>query len=239
MEASQFLERFRLLSREIQISLQRTEKKIELAKSSPTLDSIEAISEQIKLVNDNWSDFSGWVLISTLENLDEARRNSVSGFIDVKSKIIRSKKRAIGQADQHGVKIDIKDTKESQINTYIAYFEQFLDLIFLNAVKYSPRGYSVEVSSKWKSGVVNLSVQSIGPLILKHEMNSLGNKGFRSENAIKTNKPGDGFGLNNVLKLAKLLDFDLNFISSNRVLFEVNGIPYSDFTVNIYLNSDK
>lgn len=152
MEASQFLERFRLLSREIQISLQITEKKIESAKLNPTLESIESINDQIKIVNENWSDFSGWVLISTLENVDEARRNSVSGLIDIKSKIIRSKKRAISQADQHGVKIDIKNAEECQVNTYIAYFEQFLDLIFLNAVKYSPRGYSVDVSSKWKNG---------------------------------------------------------------------------------------
>lgn len=239
MEASQFLERFRLLSREIQISLQITEKKIDSAKLNPTLESIESINDQIKIVNENWSDFSGWVLISTLENVDEARRNSVSGLIDIKSKIIRSKKRAISQADQHGVKIDIKNAEECQVNTYIAYFEQFLDLIFLNAVKYSPRGYSVDVSSKWKNGTVNLLIESIAPLILKHEMNSLGNKGFRAENAIKTNKPGDGFGLSNVLKLAQLLDCDVNFTSTNRSLFEVNGIPYSDFSVSISLNSNN
>lgn len=94
MEASQFLERFRLLSREIQISLQITEKKIDSAKLNPTLESIESINDQIKIVNENWSDFSGWVLISTLENVDEARRNSVSGLIDIKSKIIRSKKKS-------------------------------------------------------------------------------------------------------------------------------------------------
>lgn len=197
MEASQFLERFRLLSREIQIALQNSERRIEASKKQPSSENIEKIEEQIKNINDAWGDFYGWVLISTLENIDDARRNSVSGLIDVKSKIIRSKKRATGIADQHGVKIDTRNINECQIKTYIAYFEQLLDLVFLNAVKYSPEGYTIEVESNWKNGFVIITVDSYGPLITKQEMNSLGAKGFRAENAIKTNKPGDGYGLFN------------------------------------------
>lgn len=238
MEASQFLERFRLLSREIQISLQNAEKKIEQLKKNPSPESIKKVEDQLDVINENWSIFSGWVLLSTLDDVEEARRNSVSGFVDVKSKIARSKKVAIGFADKHGVKINIKDTDECQIKTYISYFEQFLDLIFLNAVKYSPKGYTVEVFSQWKNGSVIITVDSFGPLITKQEMNSLGVKGFRSENAVKTNKPGDGYGLFNIFRLSNLLNSRVKFISSNKNLFEINGIPYSDFSVQVLMPSD-
>ncbi len=237
MEASQFLERFRLLSREIQINIQRLEKNIEQLKKNPDNETIQKIQETTKNIHEYWDDFSGWVLISTLDDINEARRNCVSGLIEVQSKITRSKKPALGPANQHGVKIDTKNVAEAEVSTYITYFEQFLDLLLLNAVKYSPRGYSVDVSSQWKDGAVIISIDSIGPLIEKHEKPLLGNKGFRAANAIKTNKSGDGFGLNNVLKLAELLEIDIRFNLSHRKIVEFSSIPYSDFSVVIAIKN--
>ncbi len=231
METGQFLERFRLLSREIQLGIQQLEKGLDALRTDRgdmQLAKVKSIAEKI---DEDWSDFSGWVLISTLEDIEEARKNCAAGLVNVKSKIHRSKIRATSQADQHGVKIDVRDVGDVEVETYIPYFEQILDLGLLNAVKYSPRGQVVSVSCSWKGERAVVSIDSFGPLILKHEKPNLGKKGFRSENAKMTDKPGDGFGLYNIFRLSELLNISVSINLSHKNIFEFGAIPYSDFSL--------
>lgn len=237
MEAGQFLERFRLLSREIQLGIQQLQKGVCAMQSDKSEAQLAKVNVIVKKIEEDWSDFSGWVLISTLEDIDEAKKNCAAGSVNIKSKIQRSKIRATGQADQHGVKIDIKDVKDVEIETYIPYFEQVLDLALLNAVKYSPRGNSVSVSCSWKDERAVICVESFGPLISKHEKVNLGKKGFRAENAKKTDKPGDGFGLYNIYRLSQLLNISVSINLSHKNNFEFGGIPYSDFTLVLTMES--
>ena len=117
METGQFLERFRLLSREIQLGIQQLEKGLDALRTDRgdmQLAKVKSIAEKI---DEDWSDFSGWVLISTLEDIEEARKNCAAGLVNVKSKIHRSKIRATSQADQHGVKIDVRDVGDVEVES--------------------------------------------------------------------------------------------------------------------------
>ena len=70
METGQFLERFRLLSREIQLGIQQLEKGLDALRTDRgdmQLAKVKSIAEKI---DEDWSDFSGWVLISTLEDIE-------------------------------------------------------------------------------------------------------------------------------------------------------------------------
>lgn len=231
IDSDQFLERFRLLSRDIQIGIQAANKKVTEIKEQPEIILIEKLENILKKIGEDWDDFSGWVLISTLEDIDEARKNCALGTLSVKSKVTRSKKKVTTDANKHGVKIDDSDIKDIEIDSYIQYFEQMLDLVFSNAVKYAPRGTTVTVSAAWKGATALITVDSIGPLIQRHEKEQLGKKSFRSENALKSGKPGGGYGLFNVLKLAELLDADISFNPSLKKMFELDRIDYGNFSV--------
>ncbi|MDZ7854847.1 hypothetical protein [Sphaerotilus sp.] len=116
----------------------------EFASANATLDEI----------NNVWGDFVGWVLIGTLDDLDGARRNCAPGRVDIQSKIIREKKKKHSLLLTKGVKLDITNTHSLVIETYIQYFEQLIDLVLSNAIKYSAKAGSVEVlSNKSPSGV--------------------------------------------------------------------------------------
>lgn len=235
LDSNQFLEKFRPLSREIQLGLQESSKLLSKLKNGEQATEYIKLEKIIERINNDWSDFSYWVLISTLDDLNEAKKNCAPGFIDIRSKVIRSKTKSLSKADQHGVKINNSSVGEATITTYIPYFEQLLDLIFLNAVKYSPRNLEVNVSAAWKAGSLHLSVASIGPLIHKQEVQFIGNLKFRAENAIKTQKPGDGHGLFNAKKLAELLKIKIEFSASQKNKFEYGGIEHGEFCVNLII----
>lgn len=231
IDSNQFLERFRLLSRDIQTGIQAANKRMSEIKSQPEICTVDKLDNILKKIEEDWDDFSGWVLISTLENVDEARENCALGTLSVKSKINRSKKKVITNANKHGVKIDDSDVDNIEIDSYIQYFEQMLDLIFSNAVKYAPRGTTVNVSAAWKGAVALVTIESMGPLMQKHEREKLGRKSYRSENALKSGKPGGGYGLFNVLKLAELLDIDVSFNPSLKKIYEFDRVDYGLFSV--------
>ena len=237
IDSDQFLERFRLLSRDIQIGIQTANKKIAEIKNQPQADSVEKLDATLKKIGEDWDDFSGWILISTLENIEEAKKNCALGTLNLKSKISRSKKKAITDANKHGVKIDDREVKDIEIDSYIQYVEQMLDLIFSNAVKYSPRGSTVSISAAWKGSVAVVTIDSMGPLIHKHEKDQLGKKSFRSENALKSGKPGGGYGLFNVLKLSQLLDVDISFNPSLKSSFQFEQVDYGNFSVKLNFKS--
>lgn len=233
IDSDQFLERFRLLSRDIQIGIQAANKKVNEIQKNPDGILIDKLEGILKDIGNNWDDFSGWVLISTLENVDEARKNCALGTLSIRSKITRSKKKVITDANKHGVKIDDSDAQDIEIDSYIQYFEQMLDLVLSNAVKYAPRGSNVTVSAAWKGALAQITIDSIGPLVQRHEREQLGKKSFRSENALKSGKPGGGYGLFNVLKLAELLEAEISFHPSLKKIFEFERVDYGSFSVTM------
>ena len=231
MELPQLLERFKLLSRDIQNGFQSMQKQLE----NPTIDN-QKIKDSLANTKEAWDDFSGWILISTLDNIHEARMNSVPGKLDLTSKVVRSKKRKQTSLTSKSLKIDITNVDSIIIETYISYFEQLLDLLIDNAIKYSPVGGTIEIYTtalKNENGTI-LTVESIGPSIQKYEASQLGNKGFRGENAKKINIGGQGYGLFNCKKIAELLGAEIKFNPNYKILNHVNNVQYSSFIVSIH-----
>ena len=70
---------------------------------------------------------------------------------------------------------------------------------------------------------------------LKHEIERLGQKGFRSDNAKKMEVSGQGYGLYNVKRIADLIQAKVSFNPELKILCYTGGIPQSNFTVKLIL----
>lgn len=238
MDNGQLLERFRLLSRDIQNGLQTSQKQIENLKASPSKSEAEQLSITIEKISEAWQDFSGWILVSTIENLSEARKNCAPGRVDISSKIYRSRIRRKNDLGRMGIRVDSSDTEEIVVETFIPYLEQLLDLVFGNAIKYSPKAGHIEISCNRSPNGATVSVKSVGPLCKKHESNQLGEKGFRSENAILTNLSGQGYGLYNCKRLSELLGIEMEFRPDQKTLYESDRVSYANFQVILRIPSE-
>lgn len=235
IDSGQLLERFRSLSREIQNGLQTAQKQLEPLKRGGEALEAGRLAGTLDDISEAWQDFSGWILISTLDDLGDARTNCAPGRVDLQSKITRSKIRRKNDLERNGIKIDTSGVESLVVETYIPYFEQLLDLLVGNATKYSPRAGAVEIScSRNKSGAT-IAIQSVGPIVLKHEAGQLGVAGFRAENAKKLSLTGQGYGLFNCLRLADLLNASLEFRPEARSIFELGGVQYANFTAVLSL----
>lgn len=231
MDSGQLLERFRLLSRDIQNGLQNSQRHMEVLRKTQGNEKIGALSSEIEKISAAWQDFSGWVLVSTLDDLSEARKNCAPGRVNIGSKITRAQKRRKNDLSLMGIKVASDDIQEVVVETFIPYFEQLLDLIFGNAIKYSPKAGHIELSCNRNSSGVIVSIKSVGPLCKKYELPQLGQKGFRSENAMRVEVSGQGYGLYNCKKLSKLLGVTMEFRPEQKVLYESNNISYANFQV--------
>lgn len=233
IESNQFLERFRTLSRDIQNGLQNLQKHTEALKKCHSPADVERISVEISEVAEYWQDFAGWVLISTLEDAEEARKNCAPGRLDIQSKIMRLKHKRRRDLSSIGLKLDTKSVPSIVVETYIPYFEQLLDLLASNFIKYSPKGGDIEISANMQGDVCKICFSSMGPLVANHEKASLGTKGFRSEAAKKLPVTGDGYGLFNVVRIAELIGASVSFNPQTRTTMDFGGVAHANFEVTI------
>ena len=90
-------------------------------------------------------------------------------------------------------------------------FETLLFILLENAIKYSPDGKSVDVFFKENDHLLDVTIQSTGPYCDENEILRLCDKGFRSENAKKAQKKGEGFGLNFAQKICDIHKIKLSF----------------------------
>lgn len=237
IDSGQLMERFRHLSRDIQNELQNAQKYLDkIKKNNQDSSDLTGLDNSLLGIFDAWQDYAGWILLSTLDDIEEAKANCAPGLINLKSKIFITKKRMKNQIATKGIKIDLNYQRELNFETYIPYLEQLLDLIISNAVKYSPNSGAVDIVFSQDSGIIKIIIQSIGPTVHKHEAERLGDKGFRSESARKMSVTGQGYGLYNVKRLCALIGGSVQFRPDSKVLFHnERNIPYSNFTVAINL----
>lgn len=235
IETNQFLERYRLLSRDLQNSLQTLQKDINTLKNKKDFPELTKISSDLAEVSEYWQDFVGWVLISTLDDVEEAKNNCTAGRLDVQSKFIRAKHKLRRDLSNRSINFDTCNVGSAIIETYIPYFEQMLDLILSNSIKYAPSGGHIEASVIMGNNTCRIMLSSMGPLVEKHEKPLLGTKGFRSEAAKQLTVPGNGVGLFNVIRIAELLKATISFRPTFRTAMHIGNVPYADFEVDIML----
>ncbi len=238
MENGQFLERFRSLSRDIQLSIQEVDKTISNISTPEEEGRVKYATENLDKIVRLWSDFSDWILVSTLDDIDEAKSNCSAGLLSLNSKIVRAKSVYKRLLKQKRIQFKTVATQDYTIMTFIAYFEQLLNLLIENAIKYSPTNSEIEVHYRKENNYVELSIESIGPIVNKDELSLVSDKGFRTQAAVETKLPGQGYGLYNVAKIAKLLGVKIKFDSMGKRKFPFEGVPYAPFIVTMQLPFD-
>ena len=89
-----------------------------------------------------------------------------------------------------------------------------------NAIKFSPEGKQIELTSANNESAITISVKDQGIGISKEDQKHLFERFFRGHNA--TNIQGTGLGLNIVMKYAELMNGSINFTSE-----ENNGTTFT------------
>src|SRR5690606_4390292 len=118
-------------------------------------------------------------------------------------------------------KIEADYDKLVAVSTYITFFEQLLNLIFQNSLKYSPAGSTINDTTSNKNDSILLEISSSGPVVESTEIKSLTTKGFRADAAISSNIPGEGYGLYNCKRIAELLNIGMSFKSDSASKYTV------------------
>ncbi|SCZ12391.1 MULTISPECIES: HAMP domain-containing sensor histidine kinase [unclassified Pseudomonas] len=245
IEMSDLMERYRSISRTIQNDIQNCSRVVNtiITRDEPTSKTAADLNSTLDILEnmrDAWGNFSSWMLAVTLDDLEEARKNCAPGVIDIKSKLFRSKKKIEKELKLKRLKIKIEQEDQAVINTYIPYFEQLLDLLIGNAAKYSNEGGNIDISysrNAHSNGLI-VSISSIGPMVEKFEIPFLCNDGYRGDKAKKATTQGQGKGLFIANKICDLIHAKLIFIPNSRSNFEISGVPYSNFEVQVIFPDD-
>jgi signal transduction histidine kinase len=235
IDLSQLLERYRSISRSIQNEIQTSSKTIDKLKSKSSDTLICDIENHINNIQNHWNDLSGWILVSTLDDIDEARRNCAQGIIDLRSKITRSKLKISNEARAKNLTINTDSIVDAKISTYIPYFEQLLDLLISNAAKYSPAASTIEIEADNNKTGIRISITSTGPLVEKSETPHIGSKGFRTAAAKRLSTTGQGYGLYNAIKICNLINAKLTINPNTKEQYTIKNVAFSTFEVTIHL----
>lgn len=233
-DEAQLLERFRLLSRDIQNGIQTIEAHFLPLKPQISSDVFGQVETSLNNVRDSWADFAGWVLISTLDNLESTRSNCAPAKLSIQGKINRAKKRRTNSLKNKSITFNLSEVENIVMDTFIPYFEQLLDIVVDNAIKYTIRNSEITISAsrKFNPNFCVVRISSLGPHVEKEELLKLGQKGFRSKNARKLNVTGEGYGLYNAIRIANLLGGSINFDSHKNCTY-ISGIGHSVFNITI------
>ena len=117
-------------------------------------------------------------------------------------------------------------------------FETLLFILFENGIKYSPEGKPVSVNfNEVGTNQLDVTISSIGPHCSNEEIQSLGSKGFRGENAKLLDSTGQGIGLNFAKKICAMHNIDISF--SSRYSHKDHGVKYGIFTVTLHFDSSR
>ncbi len=133
--------------------------------------------------------------------------------------------------DKKDVKINLnnKSTYEYRINSS---FEALLFILLQNAVKYSPNRKPINIYFEESNKRLKVEIISIGPYCKPDEILKLGSKGFRGDNAISTELPGHGLGLNFAKKICEQHKIKISF-RSEIIQERINSIPYGNFIIEL------
>ena len=116
-------------------------------------------------------------------------------------------------------------------------FETLLFILLENAIKYSPNNKSVDVTFEENGNILDVTIKSIGPYCDENELLHLCDKGFRGENARKTQQTGQGFGLNFAQKIC--LEHNIGISFESVYLNKDHGVKYGSFFVRLHFDNSS
>ena len=130
------------------------------------------------------------------------------------------------------------DTRSTFAYSVYPTFETLLFILFENGIKYSPPGKPINVNfHECGDHQLTVTISSIGPYCNQEEIQQLGTKGFRGENAKLLDSTGQGIGLHFARNICAMHNIDINF--SSRYSHKDHGVKYGIFTITLHFDNDK
>ncbi len=165
---------------------------------------VNKIKRSIENLTDILNDFL------SVSKLEEGKIENVPEEIDLKrflSEIV-SEMRSLMSNEQ-----TIKETYSGNEMAILdkKLLKNVLFNLFSNAIKFSPKGGSIELKTEVSASMVKISVKDYGIGISKEDQKHLFERFFRGHNA--THIQGTGLGLNIVAKYAEVMNGRIDFIS--------------------------
>lgn len=105
-------------------------------------------------------------------------------------------------------------------------------LILDNAIKYSVKNSVIEIDYWEDNTFVGVQVSNMGPYLKPQEITKIFNRGFRGSEAINTEVPGQGCGLNFVKFICDIHNAKITIDSSQNTCM-IGDISYSEFKLKI------
>lgn len=111
--------------------------------------------------------------------------------------------------DHKEIKTRISGTAHGKIYTHFDAFSIIPHTLIDNALKYAPRGSSLEIEFKETDSDIEFEVTSLGPKIYPDEMEKIFYPFYRGKDAEKYSEEGTGFGLHLAKLVANRLGSDI------------------------------
>lgn len=171
----------------------------------------EKISEALRLAHEEAITLSD--LINDISTLSRAERGKLTveiESINVEQLLSDLKKKYQPEADKKGLALRIEpDANLALLKTSKLYAEEILVNFITNAIKYTQRG-SVTIGATAIPGGTIFKVSDTGIGISKSDKEHVFDKFFRSEDFRTRENNGTGLGLYVTMKLAKLINAELD-----------------------------
>lgn len=134
------------------------------------------------------------------------------------------------------IPIFISGESYAKIDAYSSF--EFIPLLLIeNAVKYSyDYDNPVNVFFEEKTGELYVKISSYSPYCSKEDISNIFQKWYRGENAKRVSSDGSGIGLFFVKQLCDIHHIEISVTSDSESVTQINGIPYSMFTVTLHFS---
>lgn len=128
--------------------------------------------------------------------------------------------------------INVRLNGESRVEIDALPVFELLPFVLLdNVIKYSPPNQTVSVEFEKHLGRQLVTVSSMGPTISREELPKLFDKGFRGASA--KSMPGQGLGLFLAKSVCDFHGITIRAESRQDVSYQLNGIDYAEFRVEL------
>ena len=224
LELTALVHDLRHLSTSIYHSALEAQKAVQQNDRGQSLEDIETViaSQTMLRVRIDYLDF-----VNSVDRFGDEERIPVFSRVD---KVIRC-----FRASARHRRIDIRLDGESY---RLAKGPNILDIVpytlIENAIKYAPERTSITVVVSDTSSSTNVSVRSLGPLLLDGEYQSIFRRGIRGDNAVRYSSSGTGLGLAVANSVVDLFGGSIGVQQTGDPVV-VNGISFvqTDFSFSV------
>lgn len=139
-------------------------------------------------------------------------------------------------AKQRDIEIVSKGDVKSLIDSY-PVIEALPILVLDNAVKYTPKSSEIEVEFYERDDDIEVTVTNMGPYLNPSERSKIFIRGYRGEEAVKTNVHGLGFGMSFIEHICKIHHATINLTFGTDVI-AIGDIRYSEFKLSLLFSKN-